>query len=86
MTNFSIKKENNIWKKVFKKIPWFYHSIFLLFGILIALLFQLLYLKTWHFPYFFIFIIATLMIYALIFIFFSPLIKQNWFWRSNSER
>ncbi|PQP79214.1 TIGR04570 family membrane protein [Spiroplasma sp. ChiS] len=79
MNNFSLTKEKGLWQKIFKKIPWFYHVIFLMIGIVAGLLFQFLYIKRWDFPYFFIFIIAIIMLYCVLFLLFSPIIKQNWF-------
>lgn len=81
MNNFPLSKDKRFLQKIFKKIPWFYHSIFVIIGIITALLFQFLYIKRWDFPYFFIFIIGILIIYCVLFLLFSPVIKQNWFWK-----
>ncbi|AOX43662.1 hypothetical protein S100390_v1c03190 [Spiroplasma sp. NBRC 100390] len=83
MSSFSLSKERGLWQKIFKKIPWFYHSIFIMIGVITGLLFQLLYIKRWDFPYFFIFVIAILIIYCVLFLLFGPIIKQNWFWKKN---
>ncbi|WHQ36750.1 TIGR04570 family membrane protein [Spiroplasma sp. SV19] len=83
MSVFSLSKEKRFWQRIFKKIPWFYHSIFIITGLITGLLFQFLYIKRWDFPYFFIFIIAIFVIYCVLFLLFSPIIKQNWFWKRN---
>ncbi|MFU0252275.1 TIGR04570 family membrane protein [Spiroplasma sp. Moj] len=68
MNSFSLTKEKGLWQKIFKKISWFYHLIFLMTGIITGLLFQFLYIKRWDFLYFFIFIIAIIMLYCVLFL------------------
>ncbi|UZK64488.1 TIGR04570 family membrane protein [Mycoplasma mycoides subsp. capri] len=79
MNEFNLAKDKTTISKIFKKIPWFYHLIFFLIGLVVGLLFQFLRVKTFAFPYFFIFFFAILITYCVLFIIISPMIKQNWF-------